>query len=200
MSSFYDLSRLGVTFRPIDTWPGHPNHDRRHSPFTASLRETLGVLERELRMLDAERIVLQIAVRERDIRQDGYPRADARPSHPGVILAFESRWGPLKYATDEFHTWQDNLRAVALAMEALRKVDRYGVSKRGEQYRGWQQIAAKSSEPADAIVDREGARRFLDEHGGSFADAAKKLHPDRGGDPALFRAAVKARELIGAGA
>lgn len=37
-------------------------------------------------------------------------------------------------------------------------------------------------------------------YGGSFVEAAKKLHPDAGGDPRLFRAAVKARDLIGAGA
>jgi hypothetical protein len=35
------------------------------------------------------------------------------------------------------YTWQDNLRAVALGLEALRRVERYGIAQRGEQYAGW---------------------------------------------------------------
>src|SRR5947208_1880483 len=82
----------------------------------------------------------QFAVTESDIRLDGRPRARAVASHPGVVLAFDSRHGPLKYAVDTFDRWQDNLRAIALGLEHLRAVDRYGVTRRGEQYTGWRQI------------------------------------------------------------
>jgi hypothetical protein len=78
--------------------------------------------------------VLQVDLAERDIRVDGLPRSNARyGSHPGAIVSFDSRRGPLRYATDEFTEWKANLRAVALSLKALRDVDRYGVSKRGEQ-------------------------------------------------------------------
>ena len=53
------------------------------------------------------------------------------------MVAFESKHGPLKYATDVFDHWHANLRAIALGLEALRKVERYGITQRGEQYTGF---------------------------------------------------------------
>lgn len=202
--SWTDLARLGITLRPYED---PPRSGGIHSPFDAPLSSTLNVLRRELEQLDAEHIVLQVGYREQDLRIDGFPRANATLRHDAVALSFESKWGPLRYETNEFtkrygrgEGWQQNLRAIALGMEALRKVDRYGVSKRGEQYRGWQQLPEKSSEPADLIVTRQQAREFLEEYGGTFAEAVKRLHPDRGGDPAKFRAAVRARDVLGASA
>lgn len=196
---------LGVTLRPF---PDPPRSGGTYSPFDAPLGATLEILARELRALDAKQIVLQVGYREHDLRVDGMPRANAKLEHDAVAVSFESKWGPLRYETNEFvargwrggEGWQQNLRAVALAMEALRKVDRYGVSKRGEQYKGWRQIPAKTGVPEDAIATPEDARRFLDEHGGSFVEAARRHHPDHGGDEGLFRAAVRARELLGGAA
>lgn len=192
--SYYGLARLDVTFRPIERWPGQPNPDRRASPFSASLSDTVRVLERELRMLDAEQVVIQVALGENDIRLDGFPKAGRNAAYPGVILAFESRWGPLQYATDEFRHWEDNLRAIALSMGALRKVDRYGVSKRGEQYTGWRQIPQTSG----GFQSREQAQQWIDEHGG-YRAAARRLHPDNRetGDENEFKKLQQARALVG---
>jgi hypothetical protein len=193
--SYFELSRLGVTFRPIDKWPGELSRSRRRSPFAATLTATVNLLARELRALRAKQVVLQIAVGEGALRHDGLPYADAKVSHPGVILAFESKWGPLKYATDEFLTWQDNLRAIALGMEALRKVDRYGVSKRGEQYTGWRALPV-STDPAQSIQTREQAQAVIDEFGGDLRRAIRETHPDHGGDETEFRKVMRARELL----
>ncbi len=43
----------------------------------------------------------------------------------------------LVYATDACEFWQHNVRSIALGLEALRAVDRYGISRRGEQYAGF---------------------------------------------------------------
>lgn len=193
--SYGELVRLGVTFRPIEGWPVDFTRHRRRSSFSASLTRTVDLLARELRELSARRIVIQLAVDEGALRMDGLPRADARPEHPGIVLSFESKWGPLKYATDEFWTWQDNLRAIALAMEALRKVDRYGVSKRGEQYTGWRAIPA-STDPAAAIQTAEQAREVLARYNGDARAAIRATHPDTGGDVDEFRRVVKARDLL----
>lgn len=197
MSAWSDLARLDLVVRPIERWPRELNPSPRWAPFRATLGDTLDRLERELRMLDAEQIVLQAAFRERDIRLDGLPRADARPEHPGIALTFGSKWGPLEYATDDFHDWQDNLRAIALSMEALRKVDRYGVSKRGEQYRGWRQLPTGSGDddPVESLTFEQ-ARSLLEELGGPIA-ALKRSHPDRGGTTEQFRLVQRAIELTG---
>ena len=195
--SYSDLARLGVAFRPIDQWPGGLSRSRRYAPFRSAMSTTVRELERELRMLNAKQIVLQIAMDDRDIRLDGFPRASARAAHPGVILAFESKHGPLKFAVDTFTDWTDNLRAIALGMEALRKVDRYGVTKRGEQYTGWKALPV-GSDDTHGIPDAQVAREYLDEtYGGDLRRALMETHPDRGGDREEFGKVMRIKGLLG---
>ena len=176
------------TFRPIERWLGPETIRRRRSTFRSGYTQTMNLLDRELRHLRAARVVIQLALSEADIRLDGLPRASARPTHPGVILAFHSNQHDidLQYAVDAFDRWEDNLRAIALGLEALRKVDRYGVTKHGEQYRGWVQL------PRGADGEVERGTRLIREHG-SITDALRATHPDHGGDPDDFRAVQAAR-------
>lgn len=97
---------MRVTFRPIDQWPGERTARRRSSPFRVGYSDTLELLEREVSMLGAREVVIMLGLEEKDIRLDGLPRASASPSHPGVILALESKYGPLKYPCDTFTHWQ----------------------------------------------------------------------------------------------
>jgi hypothetical protein len=163
-----------VVTRPIVLWPHQETRGRRRSQFKAPWMDTVALLEREVGMLGGRQAVMQIAITEEDLRLDGRIRANARPTHPGVIVSFESRHGPLEYATDVFDDWQDNVRAIALGLEALRRVDRYGIAKRGEQYRGWK----------------------IREHG-SVRAALMATHPDHGGDPSDFAAVQAARDARG---
>lgn len=180
---------MNVRFRPIDTGPGPQTSQRRYSQFTATESATWELLKRELAKLGARDIVIQVALREDQIRLDGWPRSGVTPTHPGVIVAFDSRYGPLKYATDTFVRYPENLRAIALGLESLRRVDRYGITKRGEQYTGWRALEAGAADPDLAQRGRE----LIGEHGGATA-ALKATHPDHGGDPDDFRAVQAARE------
>lgn len=206
-----DYRALDATFRPIDTWPGERTRNRRRSPFKASWGSTLKLLKRELNQLRAKHIVIQVALTEDQIRLDGYPRASARASHPGVVLAFESRFGPLKYAVDTFTSWEDNIRAIALALEALRKVDRYGVTKRGEQYTGWRALPPEGGTSATFTTDAAAAfmaaasangtttPTLLREHEAvrkAYIAAAQTLHPDRGGSTREFQQLQIAKQVL----
>lgn len=202
MSGYTELRGLGVTFRP----PSRPlpPEERHTSPFTAGWSDTVELLAGELRHLTAERVVVELELSERDLRLDGMPRADARLRSDAVRIAFDSSYGPLMYETGRFGAatwrtgpgWQANVRAIALGLEALRKVDRYGITKRGEQYTGWKALPV-STDPADAVQTLEQAHAVLDEYGG-LAKAIKATHPDAGGDPTEFRKVMRARELLGA--
>jgi hypothetical protein len=184
---------MSYTVRPIDSWPGPQSSGRRNSPFRAPWSQTAELLDRELRMLGASRTVLMIAVDEQDIRLDGLLRANARPTHPGVIIAFESRYGALKYASDVFTDWRDNVRAIALGLEALRKVDRYGITKRGEQYTGWRALPPAG----DGVMTHDDAVRVIDRHGGgSIPRALRATHPDTGGNASDFAEVQAARKII----
>lgn len=111
--------------------------------------------------------------------------------------------------------WQVNVRAIALGLEALRKVERYGIANQGEQYRGWNALPpATPMGPAKMTVD-EAARLLADAAGlgsdqaaglivdeaaaqDAYRAAVKQHHPDRGGDPAAFRRLQEAKELLDA--
>ena len=151
---------------------------------------TLDLLDRELYYLDAENVVIQADFTERDLRIDGTVRANARqPGHPGIRIAFESMHGPLTYATDSCEFWQHNVRSIALGLEALRAVDRYGVTRRGEQYTGWLQIEAGGTTSVAA------AEALIGSYGGLTA-ALYGSHPDHGGSTTAFQRVIAARDLL----
>lgn len=211
---------IDARFRPLDpsAWPQALTKGRRSPQFRSPLSATLDLLETELEAIKARDIVIETAHAQRDIRNDGWPRADARvPSFPGVILSFDSVHGPLRYLTDTFEAgsyyvsgkgsvriqgWEANLRAIALSLEALRAVDRYGVSKRGEQYRGWG--ALPPGTPMGPAMTVEAACRLLglgmtpmpEGVKVAFRRLAKEAHPDAGGDPDDYRRLVEARDLL----
>jgi hypothetical protein len=195
--------------RPLGLWTGPVARSRYRSRFRATWPATLELLERETAALGASLVVLQVDASESEIRRDGMLRANARVGFPGVRVSFESRHGPLTYATDRYDHWQDNVRAVALSLEALRAVDRYGVSGSGEQYRGW---TALNAEPHTRMTVEQAAG-FIAAHAGNgyvpaevlavpevrssaFRAAARALHPDYGGDPEQFRRLTEARALL----
>lgn len=179
-----------VRFRPIADWPGERRSTHRYAPFRAKWSVTLRELDRELRALDARNVVIQIDLREDQIRRDGWPKAGhAQPPFPGVIIDFDSKHGHLRYATDEFTRYEDNLRGITLALEALRKVDRYGVSRRGEQYAGWKALPETAGD-----VDLVARGKALIAEYGTVREALRNTHPDHGGDPEDFRAVMAARD------
>lgn len=150
---------MRYTVRPISdrTWL-RSDAQRSRSRFTTSWSDTLRMLGREVNHLGGHNVVFEVDVEERHIRNDGMLYANARPSSPAVVVAFESKHGSLLYRSDQYarlawgskstHPWQDNVRAIALTLEALRAVDRYGASRSGEQYRGYKAIG---SGPAAAM-------------------------------------------------
>lgn len=206
---------LNATFRPLREWPGKPTPalSRRGSRFRAGYVQTLDLLERELDAIAAKDIVIQIAVELKDIRNDGWPRANCRPVSPGVVLSFLKGRTPLQFACDTFDDWECNLRAIALTLESLRAVDRYGATKRGEQYRGWAQLPPGEGyvPPRPPALTRTEAAEFLAKHAGfkaesiladsgvrdvAFQRAAQRLHPDAGGTHEAFLQLQRAREVL----
>lgn len=161
---------MNARFVPLQGWPGTPTRgiDRQEGRFKADYRSTLDLLDRELRMLGAREVEIALDLPPAAIRLDGWPRAGARPASPGVVLSFRPgvpgagvnpAAGPgwrLTYPCDRFLRWEDNLRAIALVLEGLRMVDRYGVGSGGEQYAGWRSLSAPAP-GAGAAPGREPA-------------------------------------------
>jgi hypothetical protein len=203
---------IAARFRPL-RWegPSTPASQRRsRSTFKASWSDTLDRLDYELTSLRAVDIVIEAGFREQDIRLDGWPRAGApTPTHPGVRVAFGSKHGPLVYATDSCELWQHNVRSIALGLEALRSVDRYGITRRAEQYTGWKAIEAR---PAPAAMDEDRAFEVIARHAEARAAglrdmdaplraiavrrAQRRTHPDRGGNAREFHDVQAAADVL----
>jgi len=186
---------IEIKYKPIIEWPGDLLSERFTSSFKSPWGKTLKLLERELAFLQAENIVFQVAVREREIRTDGGLKAGVKLKHPGVIITFNSEHGPLSYYSDWYDQFATNVRGIALALEALRAVDRHGVNKRGAQYDGYKRLPAAG----ETLIGRpkietpEEAADFVSTHANvpaelllsnkfiweaSYKECAKKLHPD----------------------
>jgi hypothetical protein len=208
---------LNAHFRPLDQWPGKRTQDRKGAQFKATYMRTLDLLEYELDKLGAKQIVIQIEdpLAIKGIRNDGsFSRGAANgyhtPGKPGVILSFESPKGAISMPCDRYDDWADNLRAIALALEALRAVDRYGVTRGNEQYRGWAKLEAPGAK--NGKMDRDAAFRFLaglhksppenmarlgkDQIRDICRTARIENHPDRGGSHETFVTIAEAERIL----
>jgi len=207
----YEIRPLGRWDRPVT------EHRASAGRFRVGWSDALEHLGREITALGGSLAVIQIDAPEQDIRRDGMLRSRAKVGFPGVKISFESRHGPLTYATDAYQkfyagdleSWQANVRAITLGLEALRAVDRYGITRSGEQYRGWTQIEAgpgggTSRDDAATVLlsttgidvrhehlltDPEAVRK-------AYRSAAKRHHPDNGGSDEVFRRIVQARDVL----
>jgi hypothetical protein len=202
---------IDCRFKPIEKWPSKPtpSHDRKNL-FSAPWEKTLRLLESELTKIRARDITIEGFFFQDDIRNDGWPRSAARPTQPGVILRFVTKKGVMEFACDRFTHWQKNVRAIALGLEALRKIDKYGITSEEEQYSGWLRLPVAS--PVDEATE---CAKILIEHASvNYAPsqilgdsnvfdevwrvAVKRTHPDTGvgGNGADFNRVITARERI----
>ncbi|MCI2958206.1 hypothetical protein MN032_10905 [Agromyces atrinae] len=196
----------GMKTDPLGEWPGARTARPTVSPFSAKIGTTIAELGRETRAINAKNVRLQIDLAPEKFRQDGNPRADAVPRTPAIILTFETKLGPQSYPCDSFTRWEDNLRAIVLTLEAFRKVDRYGVTKNGAQYRGFLAIEGATAMPAGFGSVDEATRfiaKLIDDSGWTTGNLtvnlrqAKRLtHPDVGGDADLFQRVNLAEQYL----
>jgi len=198
-------------------WPGEQRTARASGPFRVGAFKTERFLRDELHKISARNIALKTFHPEKAHRRDGGIRVDAKaPWHPGVILEFEkpeltidgdTRYIKISLPCDTYRFWEDNLRAIAMVLEGLRMIDRHEVST-GAQYQGYLALPPKPGhmtvEDAAALLATQAG---VDGSDGAllkfemFAEtayktAAKRLHPDKGGNHEEFAKLEKAMTMI----
>jgi hypothetical protein len=200
---------MDLRFVPLPAWPPPATADRKSSPFRSTYSATLDLLENELFQLDARGIVIEAGFALADLRNDGWPRAGAKPIHPGIRLRFQSGAQQFVMPCDTFSAWADNLRAIALSLEALRRINRYGVTRKREQYQGFAALPAGEAHVAgpprpeaealflarliggNDIGDVANVTRAILADPEAFREASRKAihraHPDTGGSDDLLR-------------
>jgi hypothetical protein len=141
-------------------------------------------------------------------RQDGGLRSDARPVTSAIVVSFTRPDGKrLVFPCDAYAFWQDNVWAVRLSLEALRSVDRHGVTAGDQQYEGF---AALPPAGGSSALTVERAREILAELSGfepeallfpsvfvsAVQKARAKAHPDAGGSTEKFQQLEQAISLL----
>lgn len=197
---------------PIGTsWPGARTAERLRSRFKANWGGTLSMLEDEVRHLNGGDVTMALGVEPRHITNDGRVYASARIQDPSVIVSVRAGATRLAFPCDTYNFWQDNVRAIALCMKALRDIDRHGVRK-GAQYEGFKALpgAGQTSSTITAhvaaeLVARETGggytpRRILENMEacvGALRMAQQMTHPDRPtGSTPRFQAVSEAKRVL----
>ena len=134
-------------------------------------------LQREIDRLNGHDAILSTNLQ---IRLDGVPRSDQRdPSDPGAAIYFTLNKKPMCLACDKWDRVADNIAALAQHIDALRRIDRYGVGSLEQAFAGYAALPPMATDwwavldiPATATADE------VDE---AFRRLAFSAHPDRGG-------------------
>lgn len=216
-----------ITIKPISKWIGTETKQPGNSQFKQTYSNTKKILEFELAKLGAIASSVQLEMfihADDDVRRDGELRANCKPLKPGVVLSFSKvkrrfldesskQWKKemqtLSYPCDSYNDWKDNLRAVALSLEALRKVARYGVfryedmiarlalpsadGKLSDINQSILFLSSYTSYIVDELLDNPNAQKQ------AYRAAAIFLHPDQNGGEILedFHKLQDAKRILG---
>ena len=183
---------MRATWRPLPAWP-YPPRPKAVAPFRMGWEASLDSLEDEIVRLEGDDLVIGVVCDPSQISISGALKAGGRTAvrHAGAEVSFEVPGGRrLTFHTDAYGTLTQNVRAIAAGLEALRAVDRYGITSSAEQYAGFAALAPGGPDPERG--------RVLVERAGGVAQALKRHHPDHGGEAANFADVQAFRKTAGA--
>lgn len=163
--------------------------ERRRAAFKQSQDKAQRALMDQLRMMGATRVILSTNIK---LRNDGLPYAQQpRMDDPGVAVYFDWSGKSMTMACDVWDTLGANMRAIALSIEALRGLERWGCSEVLE--RAFTGFAAL---PSPGMVAKrpwfvelgwtpsEEESKGPDDIRRRRMELAKRYHPDTGGPEA----------------
>lgn len=185
-------------------WDRTPRHKRRHSRYEVSLAHAYKLLVKELKLMHAKEIVVTANI---PVQRDGRPYAQSpEPSDPAVAVYWVDQSGVSRViACDHWRRVRENMRAVGIAVAALRQIERCGATQVVEkaysgflalvadnQVRTWREVFGMPSDwkPTSAELMLKWRQLILERHpdqgGGherwvetmrAFADARQEIDP-----------------------
>lgn len=177
------------------TWPmgRQRTRDPKRSNFDVPLGRSIKDVQHEVRLLGGRGLIISSNFAT---RADGMPYANQRrrKEDNGAAVYFMHKSKPMCFACDRWDRLEDNLRAVAKTIEALRGIERWGTGDMVEQaFTGFTALPAPTSwwqtleldGPGAGKPDIEAAHRRL----------SMRHHPDRGGDTNRMADINRARDI-----
>lgn len=136
------------------------------------------------------------------LRNDGLPRASQRPPEDrGIAVYFDLGGKPMAMACDLHIRSEENMRSLALSIDALRTLGRHGGGHMMNQaFTGFTALPAPgASKHWTEVLGLHSGARAVDINN-AFRAKAIEAHPDRGGSDAKMAELNKARDDALAGA
>jgi hypothetical protein len=160
------------TARPSDTYRFYP-----HS-FGGEIKS----LKDELGRMDARGIIVSTNI---PVKNDGNPYASySRPVDVGVAVYFSVDNKAMALCCDKWNTVEANLRALVMSVDAMRGLDRWGVSEiMNRAFMGFKALPEKAASfPWWEVLglSRTCTRKEIE---AAYKKKIKLHHPDNGGDP-----------------
>lgn len=151
----------------------------KHLKVALSVAVATDRLERQVEMMGGTNATLSSNV---SLRLDGRPRSDDEPRDPGVALYFDFKGRATVLASDRWDRVADNIGAIAAHIDALRRVERYGVGTIEQALSGYKAL------PQDTASNWRNVFGFgldqvvtMAQVQSAFETRAKMAHPDKGG-------------------
>jgi hypothetical protein len=173
------MSEAPPTAYPLQWPPGWPRTKAREAArFKTTLVAALKDLQSEVRLLGGQRLVLSSNV----------TLGAERPADPGVVAYFQYEQQQVAVPCDRWGTVQDNVRAIALTINAMRGMERWGakhmiramfqgfIALPAPMARDWRQVLGLPTTGEVGANDIEIM----------FRRKAARLHPDAGGSHAAM--------------
>lgn len=170
------------------TWPAgwprteHPEYAGAKFGSNLTIERARTGLYRELGLMGASDVQLSSNL---ELRLDGMPRSGQRRiSDAGVTVYFERGGEDLVLACDLYENVEDNIRALALVVESMRRVERYGGDRMMERvFTGFARIEGPKADREEPWWEVLGLTRdtAIIVVEATYRSLAKKLHPDGGG-------------------
>lgn len=185
-----------ITRYPLCWPPGRlrtPAWDRTHSQFhrrtkvegatfTQKAAITLAgarrVLQKELDRLGAANVILSTNI---ELTRYGEPRSDRRPpTDPGAAVYFTYQNRDMAFACDRWVKVEENVRAIAKTIEALRGIERWGTGEMVQAaFTGFLELPARPMPAAWHLTLGVKAHASTEEVTEAYRALAKATHPDR---------------------
>jgi hypothetical protein len=174
-------------------WPvDYPRtHFRKDSRFKQTLGETRDFLKREVKNIGGSDLIISTNI---PLKQNGDLRADYaryKLQDPGVAVYFKRNGKDVVLCCDTYRAVWENIYAVARTIEALRQINRDGVSDfLNRTFTGFTAIPEYTSAEKDIwlILGLTSKPNTVESVKIAFRNKAKQLHPDlSNGDNEAFQ-------------
>ena len=180
-------------------WKRTPSWAKRNGQFK-DFRNWIGIpravqrLETELDRLGAKDVTLSTNLKPRIA--GGLVANEGEPGDNGVAVYFRFKGRATVLACDGYYRIADNIAAIAAHIDALRRIERYGVGTIEQALAGYRAL------PADTAADWRQVFGFAKDEKVSaeqlqkrFKERAAAAHPDKGGSDESMMHLNRAREF-----